>query len=70
MRNAYVGVQQTTVASFAKRCSSRADVVIPPAGRQKLPNSVAASKAAQKPTNGPNENGKKIRSDAVTSAPL
>jgi hypothetical protein len=43
-------------------------VVIAPPVRQSAPSRSAPAKADQKPTNGPNENAKKMRSAAVTPA--
>ena len=42
---------------------------MPPAGIACAPSWVAASNAVQNPRNGPNENGKKMRSRAPTPAP-
>src|SRR5579862_8331339 len=41
---------------------SRAEVLIPPAGRHSAPMRAAASKAVQNPRNGPNEKAKQTRS--------
>ena len=69
-RSAYVGVQQTTVAldGFDHRKTKLARHAAAGHAVQRRSGS-PASNAAQKPRNGPNENGKKMRSPASTRAP-
>ena len=67
-RSAYVGVHMSTVASVATIAATRSVVVIAPPVRHIAPRRSAPANADQNPTNGPNENAKKMRSRAVTPA--
>ena len=66
--SAYVGVQQTTEASIVSIRRSRRRLDMPPPGTHCAPMRDPASNASQKPRNGPNENGKKMRSPGPTCA--
>src|SRR5205814_992500 len=68
IRKAYVGVQKTTLMELSMSIFSRAEVLIPPAGRLRYPIDAALSNAAQNPMNGPNENGNIQRSPRETPA--
>ena len=61
-------MQSSTVASVSTIAATRSRVDIAPPVMHIAPSSSAPAKADQKPTNGPNENAKKIRSAAVTPA--
>ena len=63
-----MGVQQTTVGRTASSSRSRLSLDIAPPGMHSAPSCAPASNPAQKPMNGPNPNGKKMRSAAVTPA--
>ena len=63
-----MGVQQTTVGRSASRSRSRLSLDIAPPGTHRPPSCTPASNPAQKPRNGPNPNGKKMRSAAATPA--
>src|SRR5687767_10637011 len=67
-RNAYVGVQHTTLGCSVSIIARRAWLDMPPAGMQCAPIWHADSKAVQNPRNGPNENGNKMRSPESTRA--
>jgi hypothetical protein len=63
-----VGVQHNTVAPWSRTARKRAELFMPPPGKQRQPRRKPASKASQNPMNGPKLNAKKILSDAVTPA--
>ena len=61
-------MQHTTVARLSSIIRNRAELLKPPPGTLKCPAATAPSKAAQKPMNGPKENGKANTSEDSTPA--
>src|ERR1700730_5069178 len=67
-RNAYVGVESSTVAPTSIMLRNLCSLVIAPPEMVSAPNRCAPPNADQKPMNGPNEKARKTRSPAFTPA--
>src|SRR5216683_2078494 len=67
-RSAYVGVDSKTVAPTSSMLRTRCSLLIDPPETHSAPTRCAPPNADQNPMNGPNENAKKTRSEAVTPA--